>query len=46
MIADAFHLAASQDCLEFYTFDEKFIKKAQELRQNFVKNPNLIDSSE
>ncbi len=44
--ADALHLAASQDCLEFYTFDERFIKKSQQFRENFVKNPNLIDSFE
>ncbi|GAB4206808.1 MAG: hypothetical protein Fur006_64200 [Coleofasciculaceae cyanobacterium] len=29
--ADAFHLAQSQHCGEFYTFDEKFWKKAQGL---------------
>jgi len=29
--ADAFHLAQSQDCSEFYTFDDKFCKKAQGL---------------
>ncbi|MFP4121784.1 MAG: type II toxin-antitoxin system VapC family toxin [Coleofasciculus sp.] len=29
--ADAFHLAQSQDCSGFYTFDDKFCKKAQGL---------------
>lgn len=29
--ADAFHLAQSQHCKEFYTFDDKFWKKAQGL---------------
>jgi predicted nucleic acid-binding protein len=29
--ADAFHLAQSQHCEEFYTFDEKFGEKAQGL---------------
>ncbi|NEO93432.1 MAG: type II toxin-antitoxin system VapC family toxin [Moorea sp. SIO3G5] len=31
--ADAFHLALSQHCSEFYTFDQKFAKKAQGLTQ-------------
>jgi predicted nucleic acid-binding protein len=31
MQADAFHLAQSQHYEEFYTFDEKFGKKAQGL---------------
>lgn len=37
--ADAFHLAQSQqhDCL--YSFDEKFIKKANGLTSCEVKNP-------
>lgn len=37
--ADAFHLAQSQDCDEFYTFDEKFIKKAKGLTSCEVKHP-------
>ena len=37
--ADAFHLAQSQDCDEFYTFDEKLIKKAKWLTSCEVKNP-------
>ena len=39
--ADAFHLAASYHCLEFYTFDEKFIKKSQDLSSSTVKKPDL-----
>lgn len=39
--ADAFHLASSNHCLEFYTFDEKFIKKSQNLSNSTVKKPNL-----
>ncbi|AFZ34641.1 PilT protein domain protein [Stanieria cyanosphaera PCC 7437] len=39
--ADAFHLAQSQHCLELYTFDEKFIKKASELTQCKVLKPHL-----
>jgi predicted nucleic-acid-binding protein len=31
--ADAFHLAYSQKCSEFYTFDEKFVKRANGLTQ-------------
>ncbi|NEO37726.1 MAG: type II toxin-antitoxin system VapC family toxin [Moorea sp. SIOASIH] len=34
--ADAFHLALSQNCSEFYTFDQKFAKKAQGLTQSRV----------
>ncbi|MDZ8185172.1 MAG: type II toxin-antitoxin system VapC family toxin [Nostoc sp. ChiSLP02] len=37
--ADAFHLALSQQCSEFYTFDEKFAKRAKELTQCEVKKP-------
>lgn len=37
--ADAFHLAQSQDSDCFYTFDEKFIKKANGLTSCEVKNP-------
>ena len=36
--ADAFHLAHSQNYPEFYTFDEKFVKKAAGLTQCIVKN--------
>lgn len=39
--ADAFHLASSDHCLEFYTFDEKFIKKSQNLSNSTVKKPDL-----
>lgn len=39
--ADAFHLASSNHCLEFYTFDEKFIKKSQNLSNLTVKKPDL-----
>ncbi|WP_416233490.1 type II toxin-antitoxin system VapC family toxin [Anabaena sp. UHCC 0451] len=39
--ADAFHLASSNHCLEFYTFDEKFIKKSQSLSNSTVKKPDL-----
>ncbi|CAD5957917.1 Putative PIN domain nucleic acid-binding protein [Planktothrix agardhii] len=39
--ADAFHLASSNHCLEFYTFDEKFIKKSQSLSISTVKHPDL-----
>jgi predicted nucleic acid-binding protein len=39
--ADAFHLASSHHCLEFYTFDEKFIKKSQSLSILTVKHPDL-----
>jgi predicted nucleic-acid-binding protein len=39
--ADAFHLASSNHCLEFYTFDEKFIKKSQTLSNLIVKKPEL-----
>ncbi|ULB45464.1 type II toxin-antitoxin system VapC family toxin [Limnospira fusiformis KN01] len=37
--ADALHLAQSQDCQQFYTFDEKFIKNARELTNCEVKKP-------
>lgn len=39
--ADAFHLVSSSHCLEFYTFDEKLIKKSQILSNSTVKKPNL-----
>ena len=35
--ADAFHLMHSQHCSEFYTFDEKFVKRAKGLTQCEVK---------
>ena len=38
--ADAFHLASSNNCSEFYTFDEKFIKKSQSLSNSVVKKPD------
>lgn len=38
--ADAFHLASSNHCSELYTFDEKFIKKSQNLSNSVVKKPN------
>lgn len=38
--ADAFHLAQSQDCERFYTFDEKLIKKAKGLTNCEVKKPD------
>lgn len=45
--ADALHLAGSQHCVDFYTFDEKFLKKAQDLSSNTVKHPNSVcDNSE
>ena len=37
--ADAFHLAQSQNCDSFYTFDEKFIKNASGLTNCEVKKP-------
>ncbi|MBE9034437.1 type II toxin-antitoxin system VapC family toxin [aff. Roholtiella sp. LEGE 12411] len=37
--ADAFHLAQSQHCSKFYTFDEKFIKRAKGLTQCEVQKP-------
>ena len=39
--ADAFHLASSNHWLEFYTFDERFIKKSQSLSNSTVKKPDL-----
>ncbi|MBE9227163.1 type II toxin-antitoxin system VapC family toxin [Phormidium sp. LEGE 05292] len=36
--ADAFHLAHSQNYPEFYTFDDKFVKRAVGLTQCVVKN--------
>jgi predicted nucleic-acid-binding protein len=37
--ADAFHLAHSQHCVELYTFDEKFRKKAEGLALCVVQKP-------
>ncbi|WP_414578435.1 type II toxin-antitoxin system VapC family toxin [Anabaena sp. CCY 9402-a] len=37
--ADAFHLAQSQNHAEFYTFDEKFVKKAKGLTSCEIKQP-------
>jgi predicted nucleic-acid-binding protein len=37
--ADAFHLANSQDYSKFYTFDEKFIKRAKGLSICEVQQP-------
>ena len=37
--ADAFHLASSHHCLEFYTFDEKFIKRSKDLSHTILKQP-------
>lgn len=39
--ADAFHLASSNHCAEFYTFDEKFINKSQYLGNSIVKKPDF-----
>lgn len=37
--ADAFHLAKSQHCSELYTFDDKFIKRANSLGRCKVIKP-------
>jgi len=37
--ADALHLAQSQACAMFYTFDEKFVKRAVGLTQCEVRQP-------
>jgi predicted nucleic acid-binding protein len=37
--ADAFHLAQSQNYAKFYTFDEKFVKKAKGLTTCEVNQP-------
>jgi predicted nucleic-acid-binding protein len=37
--ADAFHLAQSQNYTEFYTFDDKFVKRAKGLTSCEVKKP-------
>ncbi len=37
--SDAFHLASSQSCTKFFTFDRKFIKNAGNLMTVRVENP-------
>ncbi len=37
--ADAFHLAASQQCPKFKTFDDKFIRRANKLTACAVEKP-------
>ena len=37
--ADAFHLAQSQNCSSLYTFDDKFVKKANGLTECDVQQP-------
>ena len=37
--ADAFHLAQNQHCSQLYTFDRKFLQKAQNLTECEVKQP-------
>ena len=37
--ADAFHLAQSQHCLQLYTFDRHFSRKAQNLIECDVRQP-------
>lgn len=37
--ADAFHLAQSQHCSEFYTFDHKFLRKAKNIVECEVVKP-------
>jgi predicted nucleic-acid-binding protein len=39
--ADAFHLAQGQHCSELFTFDEKFIKKTNNLTDCKVIKPNF-----
>ncbi len=39
--ADAFHLASSNHCTEFYTFDEKFFKISKTFFNAKVKKPDL-----
>ncbi len=40
--ADAFHLAQSQHYSRLYTFDRKFLQKAQNLTECEVKQPELL----
>ncbi|NJL35851.1 MAG: type II toxin-antitoxin system VapC family toxin [Leptolyngbyaceae cyanobacterium RM2_2_4] len=37
--ADAFHLAYSQHCYAMYTFDNKFVKRAEDITKCEVKGP-------
>lgn len=37
--ADAFHLANSQSCTQFKTFDDKFVKRAKNLSRCVVEKP-------
>jgi len=37
--ADALHLAQSQNCSKLYTFDQKFIRRANNLTQCTVEQP-------
>ena len=37
--ADACHLAQSQHCSQFYTFDQKFLRKAKGLTDCELKQP-------
>lgn len=39
--ADALHLAQSQHCSQFYTFDRQFLQKAKNLTKCEVKQPKL-----
>ena len=40
--ADAFHLAQSQQCSQFYTFDRKFLQQANNLTECELKHPELF----
>ncbi len=37
--ADAFHLVQSQHCSQFYTFEQKFLRKAQQLSNCKLEQP-------
>ena len=37
--ADAFHLAQSQSCSQLYTFDKKFLRRAQKFTDCELKQP-------
>jgi predicted nucleic-acid-binding protein len=37
--ADAFHLAQNQHCSELYTFDDKFVKRANNLTNVLIRKP-------
>ena len=43
--ADALHLSQSKDCKGFYTFDERFVKRAQRIAGCEVKRLDLTDNS-